>query len=118
MEDRTLTLFKDIPTKQNKSTPRKPVPEIEAIDVPFDNLGGKRIVVTGNLFRMQRDEFKSFLLDRGAKMLFSVSNNTDLLVVGESPGGTKLTKAKELSVPICYESDFFDKFGSQLTLGI
>jgi len=67
---------------------------------------------------MERDEFKFWLKEKGAIMQSSVSNNTDLLVVGENSGGTKLKKAKELNIPICYESDFFEKFGSQLRLKI
>lgn len=117
-EDKTLSLFKNIPAKRNRPSPKKAVPEVNTTYIPFDRLQGKKIVVTGKLFQMERDEFISWLRERGATMQSLVSSHTDLLVVGENPGGTKLTNAKELNIPICYESDFFDKFGSQLILRI
>ena len=118
MDDKTLSLFEDIPTKRNRPTPRKPVPQIQKSRIPFDSLEGKKIVVTGRLFQMGRDEFSLWLKEKGAQLKSSVSNNADLLVVGENPGGVKLTRAKELCISICHESDFFGKFGSQLILRI
>jgi DNA ligase (NAD+) len=110
------TLFNNIPAKNDHSTPRKPIPEIETSSIPFDSLEGKKIVVTGKLFRMERDEFKSWLEQKGAKMVSSISRNTDLLVIGKSPGGGKLKEAKKLNIPMCYESNFFEKFSRQLSL--
>lgn len=116
MKEKTLNLFNDIPNPENPSRLRKEVPEIETTCIPFDELKDKQIVVTGRLFQMERDDFKSWLKEKGAKLTPSVSHHTDLLVVGENPGGVKVTEAMKLDISICYESEFFDKFGKQLTL--
>lgn len=118
MDDKTLTLFEDIPTKQTRTSKRREVPDINTTAIPFEELQEKKIVVTGKLFQMRREDFRLWLKAKDAIMQSSVSNNTDLLIVGENPGGAKLTKAEELNIPVCYESDFFEKFGRQLTLGI
>lgn len=65
---------------------------------------GKTWVVTGALQAMKRDEVKAELIARGAKVTGSVSKNTDFLVVGASPG-SKLTRARELGVPVLSEEE-------------
>lgn len=95
MEDEIESLFEDIPTKRRQTAQRRPVPEIEKtrIPIPFDELKNKRIVITGRLFQMKRDEFKLWLSQKGAQMQSSVSSHTDLLVVGKKPGGVKVSEA-------------------------
>lgn len=70
-------------------------------------LSGKKIVVTGTLSALSRDEVKSRIRQAGGDWVSSVSKNTDYVVVGENPG-SKATKAKELGVKILSEKALLD----------
>jgi DNA ligase (NAD+) len=70
------------------------------------NLEGVSIVVTGTLARHTRDEVEQAVKARGGKAPSSVSKKTTAVVVGDSPGASKTTKAEELGVPIIDESTF------------
>lgn len=62
---------------------------------------GKTYVITGTLSR-SRDEIKSLLESKGAKVSSSVSAQTTALIAGEK-GGSKLLKAQNLGVPVLDE---------------
>jgi DNA ligase (NAD+) len=68
-------------------------------------LSGKKIVVTGTLESMSRDEAKEAVRNAGGDWVSSVSKNTDYVVVGDNPG-SKADKAKELGVAILDEKGF------------
>jgi DNA ligase (NAD+) len=71
---------------------------------PVDGgLTGDTYVITGTLERWTREAAASELEARGAKVAGSVSKKTTGVIVGEEPGATKLTKARELEVPILDE---------------
>lgn len=74
-------------------------------DKPDLTLAGKAFVFTGSLQKMSRNEAQELVLSRGAKVSSSVSKKTGYVVYGEDPG-SKLDKAKELSVPIMTEEEF------------
>lgn len=65
-------------------------------------LAGKTFVITGTLPAMSRDDTRRFIELRGGKVSDSVSQRTDFLVVGESPG-SKLAKAQKLGVTLLDE---------------
>jgi DNA ligase (NAD+) len=67
--------------------------------------GGKTFVITGTLKSMKRSEAKNLINRTGGRLATSLSQNTDYLVAGESPG-SKLRRAKELGIPIIQEEDF------------
>jgi DNA ligase (NAD+) len=69
-------------------------------------LAGMSVVVTGILPNYSRDEAASAIKQRGGKSPGSVSRNTTAVVVGESPGTSKLTKADDLQVPVLDEVGF------------
>ncbi|MGZ4292589.1 MAG: NAD-dependent DNA ligase LigA, partial [Gaiellaceae bacterium] len=68
-------------------------------------LTGRSYVITGTLERFSRDQAKAALEARGAKVSDSVSSKTTGVIVGEEPGGSKLSKAKKAGVPLLTEAD-------------
>jgi DNA ligase (NAD+) len=69
-------------------------------------LEGKAVVVTGSLDGYSRDEAEAAIVARGGTSPGSVSKKTYCVVVGESPGASKLVKADELGIPRVGASDF------------
>ena len=67
---------------------------------------GKAVVVTGSVEGFTREEAEAAIKDRGGKSPGSVSAKTYCVVVGEDPGASKVTKAKELGVPIVAHQNF------------
>ena len=74
------------------------------INQPFS---GKIFVFTGSLKNFTRQGIKERVEYLGGKTAVSVSNKTSYLVAG-SGAGSKLKKAKELSVSIISEDEFLD----------
>ncbi len=62
-------------------------------------LEGKTVVVTGAVSDYTREGAEEAILARGGKSPGSVSKKTFVLVVGESPGASKLKRAEELGIP-------------------
>jgi len=69
-------------------------------------LAGKSVVVTGTLDGWSREEAEEAIIARGGKSPGSVSARTTAVVVGASPGASKLTKAEQLGVPLLDEEGF------------
>ena len=69
-------------------------------------LAGKSVVVTGTLEGYTREEAEEAILARGGKSPGSVSKRTFAVVVGESPGASKVTKAEQLGVPTVESGGF------------
>ncbi|HEY3485217.1 MAG TPA: NAD-dependent DNA ligase LigA [Ilumatobacteraceae bacterium] len=69
-------------------------------------LAGKTVVVSGTLANFTREEAENAITSRGGKSPGSVSAKTMALVVGDSPGTSKVTKAEQLGVPIVDETAF------------
>lgn len=78
--------------------------ESSGVERSFD---GAKIVFTGALEELNRDEAKKLVEERGGRVTSSVSKNTSFVVVGDSPG-SKADKAKELGVKILSEKEFLD----------
>lgn len=76
-------------------------------DNPFN---GKVVVATGSLQNFTRDGIGKKLEELGAKVGSSVSKKTDYVIAGEK-AGSKLTKAKELGVPVLTETEFMAMIG-------
>lgn len=68
-----------------------------------DVLDGKIFVLTGTLVSMTRSEAQSLIKVAGGNVARSVTQNTDYLVVGKSPG-SKLDRARERHVEIIDEA--------------
>lgn len=66
---------------------------------------GRTFVLTGTLAGFTRSEATQAIENRGGKVVGSVSAKTNYVVVGDEPG-SKLDRAKSLSVPILDEASF------------
>lgn len=69
-------------------------------------LDGRAVVVTGTLANYNREAAAEAITSHGGKSPGSVSKKTMALVVGESPGASKLSKAESLGVAILDEAGF------------
>ena len=69
-------------------------------------LTGKAVVVTGSLSAYSRDGAEEAIKSRGGKSPGSVSAKTFAVVLGESPGASKVTKAEQLGIPVLNEAGF------------
>lgn len=68
-------------------------------------LVGKKIVVTGTLASMSREQAKGKVRAAGGDWVSTVSKNTDYVVAGAEPG-SKLATAKRLGVKVINEKEF------------
>ena len=64
------------------------------------------VVITGTLSNMTRKKATEILTLLGARVSESVSASTDILIVGENPGGTKLAAAMKNGTHMVTESEF------------
>jgi DNA ligase (NAD+) len=74
-----------------------PVPRVPKAP---QTLAGKAVVVSGTLDGYTREEAEQAIVARGGKSPGSVSKKTFALVVGDSPGASKVTKAEAAGVPV------------------
>jgi DNA ligase (NAD+) len=72
-----------------------------------DKFAGLTFVLTGTLPTMTRDEASAIIKKMGGKVAGSVSKKTSYVVAGEE-AGSKLTKAKELGVPVIDEGTLIE----------
>lgn len=90
----------------NLDSPERPEGGSEDGEGPPQTLVGRSVVVTGMLEGWSRDEAAAAVKARGGKAPGSVSSKTTAVVVGESPGASKVSKAEELGVPVLDEAGF------------
>jgi DNA ligase (NAD+) len=75
-----------------------------------DQLDGTKVVFTGSIEGYTRRELTDLLERNGADVTSSVSGETDYLVVGDNPGGTKVEDAREHGVERLDEEEFRENF--------
>ena len=82
-----------------------PVQEVRRDAVPVQGpFTGKTFVITGTLSQ-ERDGVAAWVIERGGKVTDSVSKKTSYIVVGESPGASKISKAQQLNIPMLSEEE-------------
>jgi len=106
-----LDYFKKTPNQEivdelNKHGVNMALKEEEKISKTPTPLQGKKIVVSGTFQEFSRDETKKLIESAGGKNVSSVSSNTDYLLVGESPGPSKIKIAADLGITVLSEEDF------------
>lgn len=72
---------------------------------------GKTLVLTGTLKSMTRSDAQKRLLALRAKVTGSVSSKTDYVVAGKD-AGSKLTRARDLDIPVLDETQFLARLNS------
>jgi len=77
------------------------------VDTGHRPLAGNTYVLTGSLDAMTRDEASERLRALGAKVSGSVSKKTTAVIAGAEPG-SKVTKARELDVPVLDEAGLME----------
>jgi DNA ligase (NAD+) len=73
-------------------------------------LAGLSIVLTGRLERITREQASERLAALGAAVSSAVSKKTSYLIAGAEPG-SKLTRARELGVPVLDEAGLSELLG-------
>jgi DNA ligase (NAD+) len=106
-----VTYFED---RRNRDVIRKmldagvvPTWEQERVD---RTLEGKKIVFTGALELLDRNEAKRLVEERGGRVTSSVSKKTDCVVAGEG-AGSKLETARKLGIRVMTEKEFMALIG-------
>ena len=83
----------------------------KAIENENDNINkvfeGMKIVLTGTLPTLKRNDAKEMIESRGGKATSSVSKSTSFVLAGEE-AGSKLTKANELGIKVIDEDTFIE----------
>ena len=80
----------------------------EAQEIAPTFFAGKTVVLTGALSQMTRSEASEKIKGLGGKIASSVSQKTDLLIAGDSPG-SKYDRANQLGVSILTEEEFLER---------
>ena len=78
-------------------------------NLPLDDM---KLVLTGKLETMTRDQAKQKLETLGAKVNSSISKNTHYLVAGKDPG-SKIQKARDLGVKVIDEEELIELLGNR-----
>ena len=108
-------IAESISTWFHVDTNKKVIEKLRAAGVDFgrvekstepQTLVGKAVVVTGSLENYSREGAEEAIKKRGGKSPGSVSAKTFAVVIGESPGASKLTKAEQLNIPMLDEAGF------------
>ena len=81
------------------------VSEVNDIFKKDSLLYGKKIIFTGSLNSMSRDEAEKISKEFGANIVSSISKKTDFIIIGTG-GGSKLEKAKKLGIETLSEQEW------------
>jgi len=84
-----------VQTEQEESTPKS---------LPLE---GKSFVLTGTLSGLTRVQASELIIQKGGRVVSSVSKNTSFVLAGANPG-SKLQKAEKLGLKIITENEFLN----------
>ena len=101
-EERNLKVIEKL--KQSGVNTENITDEDDSIEKIFE---GMKIVLTGTLPTLKRNDAKEMIESRGGKATSSVSKSTTFVLAGEE-AGSKLTKANELGIKVIDEEKFLE----------
>ena len=109
--DKVVTISNENQIAEEKDK-EKVAEEKEMIEFAKNNLikdifGKKKIVFTGDMSK-SRAEMRAMAIRYGADSPTSISGKTNMLVIGEEAGKSKLEKAKQLGIEIITEQEFWE----------
>lgn len=104
--------------KKFKKSKEQVAQEKELIEFAKNNLikdifNKKKIVFTGDMSK-DRAEMRAIAIRYGADSPTSISGKTNILVVGEGSGKSKLEKAKQLGIEIITEEEFWNLINKEI----
>ncbi len=70
----------------------------------------KTVVISGTFASMSRDELKQLIVQHGGKIANGITSKTNLFVIGEKVGPSKMAKATLLNIPTLTEAEFFNAY--------
>lgn len=82
-------------------------PKLELMPEEALVFANQKVVLTGKLEHLKREEAKALIESLGGNVTGSVSKNTDVVVAG-SDAGSKLAKAEELGIPVWSEQKLME----------
>ncbi len=80
--------------------------EPQVVSSLAQTLAERAVVVTGSVEGYTRDGAEEAIVARGGTSPGSVSKKTYCVVVGEAPGASKVSKARDLAIPMVQASEF------------
>ena len=83
-----------------------------SINTSFKN--NKSFCFSGRFSEFTKTDAVALVVARGGKCFDDVSNNTQYLVIGESPGPVKLSKARQWHIPTLTEFEFLAFAGADV----
>lgn len=99
--------FRKFAKDKEKIAEEKEMIEFAKNNLIKDIFGKKKIVFTGDMSK-SRGEMRATAIRYGAESPTSISGKTNMLVIGEEAGKSKLEKAKQLGIEIITEQEFWD----------
>ena len=99
--------FKKFAKDKEKVAEEKEMIEFAKNNLIKDIFNKKKIVFTGDMSK-SRGEMRATAIRYGADSPTSISGKTNMLVIGEGAGKSKLEKAKTLGIEIITEKEFWD----------
>lgn len=99
--------FRKFTKDKEKVAEEKEMIEFAKNNLIKDIFNKKKIVFTGDMSK-SRAEMRATAIRYGADSPTSISGKTNILVIGEEAGKSKLEKAKQLGIEIITESEFWD----------
>ena len=99
--------FRKFAKDKEKVAEEKEMIEFAKNNLIKDIFNKKKIVFTGDMSK-SRAEMRATAIRYGADSPTSISGKTNMLVIGEEAGKSKLEKAKQLGIEIITEQEFWD----------
>ena len=88
--------------------------ERELVDSP---ISGKVVMFTGKMLYGDRSAMQDQARQLGATVLSGVSSKLEILVIGEKPSGTKVTKARSHGAEVLTEDEYRQLLGLPVDSG-